>query len=332
MADTSLNPIWNDPNGLDFTSDTQVGSLPIRGEKKLVPVELASTKTNSQAQKEAAALADSGDTTSEATGTTPTYEAITYAKTTLTDYVTLRIPTRPARGKSQGVFTYRFLINPKSVQVSRQTMDAHSMTRAGWQFGIWGEDTIDIHVSGTTAGQYFENGLSDRWEEFSVSYRNTMELVNLFENNGYFFEGEETDNQWSAPDYTRRRIKSQGDVELRVGNFIWSGMFVSMALNHTADTPYFNTFEFNFLAWKERFTDASPWLDTIHNSVTRGHDATVSQQLATNYTQSSVLPPPDGWSSAPQAGVPLPGGWSSSLLAAPNLTYPMSSGLSTLPK
>jgi hypothetical protein len=149
------------------------------------------------------------------------------------------------------------------------------MTRAGWQFGIWGEDTVDINVQGISAGQYFVDGLTDRWDQFSLSYRNLMELVNLFENNGYFFEGEETNLQWKAPEYSRKRIKSHSDVEMRVGNFIWSGMFTSMTLTDSADTPYFVKFNFSFLAWKERFLPSSPWISAIENNVYRGHSREV---------------------------------------------------------
>ena len=115
------------------------------------------------------------------------------------------------------------------------------------------------------------DGLTDRWDQFSLSYRNMMELVNLFENNGYFFEGEETNLQWKAPDYTRKRIKSHSDVELRVGNFIWNGMFNNMTITDTADTPYLIKFTLSFLAWKERFLPSSPWIGALENNVYRGH-------------------------------------------------------------
>jgi hypothetical protein len=327
--EVGLNPAWTDKTGKAFLDSNQVGSLPVRGEKKLVPVKL-----------ETQATAD--NTGSEETG--PIYEAISYAKTTLTDYVTIRIPSRGS--DYDGYFTYRFLINPKTVQVSRQTMDAHSMTRSGWQFGVWGEDTIDLAVSGTTAGEYFQNGLTDRWEEFSLSYQNIMGLVNVFENNGYFFEGEQANTQWNAPDFMRKRIKCQGDVEFSVGNFIWSGMFTSMTMTHTADTPYFNTFEFGFLAWKERFKTNSPWIDSIHNDVYRGHDASVMMSrfpvtaspdaITANettkdpaaLTTDTMGTLPTGWSQpAPNSplGVPLPG-WSQSTLS-PAPSYPMSTSL-----
>ena len=98
--------------------------------------------------------------------------------------------------------------------------------------------------------------------------------MNVFENNGYFFEGERgTENAtYTAPDWTRKRIKCHGDVQLIVGNFMWHGMFTEMSLTSSADTPYFNVFDLGFLAWKERFIGDTPWLSSLRNDVVRGHD------------------------------------------------------------
>lgn len=284
--DNPLNPVWDTNSNLDFTKDTQVGTLPTRGEKTLVPVQIdEGANAEYQARQEAINSGIEDATYVANTRTSPwAYEKTTGAATTLTDYVTVRIPLRSANGTAVP-YTFRFLINPKTVQVTRQTVDSHAMARGGWQFGIWGEDTIDIHMSGTSAGRFFENGLTDKMSEYTISQRNLMELVNLFENNGYFFEGERANNNWNAPGYMRKRIRSHADVELQVGNFIWSGMFLSMTINNSADTPYFCTFELNFLAWKERFASQSPWRSAITNPIpVRGHD----QEIATQATPASL--------------------------------------------
>lgn len=240
------------PTDFDLTTDQRVGMLPIRGEKRIIPVELD--------------LSNSEDSS---------ISALSYVKKTLTDYVTIRLLNR----KSEN-YTYRFLVNPKTISVAHQTLDSHSMTRAGWQFGVWGEDTIDLHISGTTAGQYHFNGTTDRYEEYSISYRNIMELMNLFENNGYTFEGDELNaSNVFAADFTRRRIKYHQDVELKVGNFIWRGMFTTMSLASTADTPFYNKFELGFLAWKEDYKKESPWRSPIINNVYRGHAKEVQDML-----------------------------------------------------
>ena len=274
----SASPLFNEmwegsdasSNKLDISWMQKIGDLPIRGEKRLVPVNTTlSSPRNSVIQGNAVG--------SESEEGVPGFEAIVNAKKTLTDYVLVRIPNRSTRFFKDPFYTFRFLINPKSVSISRQTMDATSMARGGYMFGIWGEDTLDIHLNGQTAGQYFESGLTDRWEMYSQSYRNLMELVNVFENNGYHFEGESASKNlvYAAPDYTRKRIKCHGDVQLMVGSFLWSGMFTEMTVTHTADTPYFNTFDLGFLAWKERYVNDSPWLNSIENNVVRGHDIMV---------------------------------------------------------
>ena len=145
------NPIWD---GYDLSWQQRTGTLPIRGEKRLIPVfDVFPTKQSIVPETE-----DEGS---------PVYEAITFAKRTLTDYMLVRIPNRQSNSNTDGVFTFRFLINPKTVSISRQTLDSHSMARGGYQFGIWGEDTIDIHLNGQTAGQYFQSGLTDSWERYS---------------------------------------------------------------------------------------------------------------------------------------------------------------------
>jgi len=242
MAENALYPI-----SYDLTNDQMLGKLPIRGEKKLIPIQ--SVDENDKPLS--------------------TYSGETLVKPTFTDYITIRLLNRVEMGGEP--FVFRFLINPKTISVAHQTLDSRAMTRSGWQMGVWGEDTIDLNISGSTAGQYQDGGLTDGLEEFTISYRNTMELMNLFENNGYTFEGSDTNKGYDVPDFTRRRIKSQQDVELRVGNFIWRGMFTSMNFESTADTPYYNKFSLGFLAWKEDYTNNSPWRSPKPNAVYRGH-------------------------------------------------------------
>jgi hypothetical protein len=226
-------------NGIIGFGQQKVGILSTRAEKKLVPVDV-----------------DWGSN----------YESLTASTPPTKYYLSIRIPQT-----NSYPFVFTFLINPKTISVAHQTLDSHAMTRAGWQFGVWGEDTIDLHISGLTAGQYMSNGLTDGLEEYSLSYRNSMELLNVFENNGYTFEGEELAPGPMAQDITRKRIKSHRDVEIRVGNFIWNGMFTSMSFSSTADTPFFNKFDLGFLAWKESYTSNSPWRSPLPNSVYRGH-------------------------------------------------------------
>ena len=242
------------PTNAELSTTQRLGILPIRGEKKLVPVEIGNL------------------------GAVNNFEALTARKSPLTDYITIRI-----KQPDNQMFTYRFLINPRTISIAHQTLDSRAMTRAGWQFGVWGEDTIDLHISGVTAGQYLSQGLTDGMEEWTLSYRNILELMNIFENNGYNFEGSGISAGPLAADFTRKKIKSQQDVELRVGNFIWKGMFTTMNFNSSADTPFYNKFDLGFLAWKESYTNSSPWRNPIPNGVYRGH----SQEILTAMTVES---------------------------------------------
>ena len=276
MSDDSLNPIWNTPS-FDLTSVTKVGMLPVRGETRLVPVPMLASSVAPAPQ-----LTVSGEDDSSQVPTA--YEAISFAKSTFTDYMTVSIPSRSSSKTDyyEPNFTFRFLINPHTLSISHQTADSQSMTRGGWQFGIWGEELVELHMTGMTAGDYFQNGLTDQWEEYSLSYRNVAELMNVVMNNGYWFEGEEFNPAWNAPDYTRKRIKSHGDVVVSVGNFIWNGMFTNMTHTQSAENPFYSVFDIGFIAWKERFVSGSPWLSAIRNSVYRGH----SQELIISSAQS----------------------------------------------
>lgn len=179
------------------------------------------------------------------------------AKDTLTDFINVKIN---GRKDSQGRdLIFRFLINPESLSVSRDVIDAQSYTRGGWQFGVWGANLIKITGKATTAGQYFAETLTDGLSEYTASYNNLLSFITLFENNGYWFEGERADDGPLASSFLRRRIKKHSDVVFKAGNFVWHGMFQSASINETSDTPYFNTFTFDFIAWKERFVGDSPW-------------------------------------------------------------------------
>ena len=185
----------------------------------------------------------------------------------LTDFIYVRLLDRGPDGSD---LTFRFLINPDSISASRQVIDAESLTRAGLQTGIWG-DLLDITASGSTGGQYFAGGLVDGHSEYSLVDRNLQQLITIYENNGCWFEGESgLDPGWGS-DVSLKQLGSQADVTLVFGNFVWSGCFTELSIDETADNPYYNKFSFSFMAWKERFKDDSPWINSIRNDQYFGH-------------------------------------------------------------
>lgn len=61
---------------------------------------------------------------------------------------------------------------------------------------------------------------------------------------------------------------------------MWYGMFESLTISQSADAPFLMNFQISFVAWKERFRSGSPYKDTIHNDVKRGHDYGTWQSTA----------------------------------------------------
>lgn len=278
------------------TSGQSFITLPIRGEKRIIPT-VTNPNVVSSAFSQAYRSSGQIPPTNFAPGRSALVEEsdfnVSAAISPLVEYVLVRIPNRgiTATGTPMAAAppaVYRFLINPSDVSVSRTTLDGQAMTRAGWQIGVWGEDSLQITLSGKSAGQYFAFGLTDRYQAFTESYRNLAQLQTVFENNGYWFEGEQVNEGPLAADFTRRRIKMHNDVELIVGNFMWYGMFDSLQLSQTADTPFLMNFEITFVAWKERFRSGSPYQNSITNNVERGHSYTA--WAATTTASSSGVP------------------------------------------
>lgn len=308
----------NDLSDISFAdpqyAEIAVSQLPIRGEEQVIPSQLPLETANSQMNRALEQSGSSGFVTVEKKDF-----FITAALKPFVDYVVVNLPHRglTAQGHSDPSTSasYRFLINPATVQINRQTIDQQTLTRAGWQFGVWGEDTIRITMEGKTAAQYFSLGLTDEFHLFTESYRNLQQLKMVIANNGYWFEGEQTGSTPVSGNFTRKRIKMHQDIELLVGNYIWYGMFENLDYTSDADSPFNYEWSLTFIAWKERFRSGSPYPDTIHNDVQRGHSYSsfqTTQQAATTLRQQQnagiqSLPSsaPLGLNPAPQNGGPI---------------------------
>lgn len=283
--------------------------LPIRGEKRIIAAPVSPFDANAEFEQQYRA---SGQVPPDELGYYPTGRtqlveetdfAIHAALSPYVDYVIVRLFNRGIGGNGQpdgSPAVYRFLINPSQIVVNRQMLDAQAFSRSGWQIGVWGEDSLSINIVGKTAGQYFSFGTTDRYQPFTESYRNLEQLQVVFENNGYWFEGEQAAEGPLGADFSRRIIKMHADVELIVGNFMWYGMFETLTVTQNADTPFLMDFQISFVAWKERFRKQSPYTDTFHNDVKRGHDygawrpSSIAVQQATSNlstSQSVALPP-----------------------------------------
>lgn len=304
----SVDGTMTNPNsrGINDISDVRptanLVSLPIRAEKRLIPTNVSANLIQGAFNQ---GLNDIGLTPTQGQAQVQDTDFFTYANSesrrlqNSVDFIKVRLPHRGINSSSlqpdptQAV-EYRFLTNPHTLTVNRQTVDSQSMTRGGWQFGVWGEDAFIVQIQGTSAGSYFTLGTTDEFSYYAVSYRNLMQLQELFENNGYWFEGEEANEGPLAPGYLRRRIKMHQDVELWVGNFIWSGMFDSFNISQDADHPFMLNFSLSFFVWKERYRAGSPYWGSIVNNVQRGHSYDnvegTTNTTSTNNTLSQYAP------------------------------------------
>lgn len=268
--------------------------LPVRGEKRIIP----SMVTINAKQDDIADGVAAGGQDPDKLSNVVSYSSFltSAAMKPFVDFITVRIPHRGyvngQPDKSQSA-VYRFIINPSAVQISHSAVDAQSFTRGGWQFGVWGDDVVQISLQGKTAGQYFSLGLTDLFQNFTESYRNLKQLEMVFENNGYWFEGEELGEGPLAADFTRRRIKMHQDVELTCGNFIWYGIFDQLQVSQDAENPFLSTFTITFIAWKERFRSTSPYWDNIHNDVQRGHSFGQYPNKPTQTQNPTAVPSPE---------------------------------------
>jgi hypothetical protein len=279
--------------------------LPIRGEKRIISSPVSVPEINAEFTGVAQPRKFAANTGRTQLVQDSDFNVVA-ALAPYTDYVVVRLYNRGLDGNGQPTNSpavYRFLINPSQVVVNRQTLDGQAFARSGWQIGVWGEDSLQINLTGKTAGQYFAFGTTDKYQPFTESYRNLEQLQVVFENNGYWFEGEQPAEGplGGSPDFQRRIIKMHADVELIVGNFMWYGMFESLTISQDAEAPFLMSFQITFVAWKERFRQGSPYTDTTHNDIKRGHDygawqttALAVQQAGTGFgTSSSVsLTPP----------------------------------------
>jgi hypothetical protein len=264
--------------------------LPIRADRIIVPAAGPGTISLQEA-------ANNGSILNTTQNVSPSDYEIKATLKPFTDYIVFRIPHRGTSASGAPDTTqpayFRFLVNPRTVQISHQMQDTELLTRDGWKFGVWGEAFTPINFSGKTAGQYFSLGLTDMFKEFTDSYQNLLELQSIFDNNGYWFEGE-TPATGSSPGQnlpatiSQRRIKIHQDVEVLCGEKIWSGMFDKMVVSQSADSPYLSDFTISFTAWKERYITASPYINMGECNLQRGHTYNVFDNTAAAQGQNQI--------------------------------------------
>lgn len=300
--------------------DLTLNLLPTRGEKQLIPSPVSAQNASqiistgfSQGQPTSISTQLSVTQLQDAFDTTLALEP-------LTDFVTITVQNRGVDSQGNAApgmnAVYRFLINPSNISISHSTLDSESFARSGWQLGVWGDDFVRISLSGKTPGEYFALGTTDQFAEYTESFRSLIQLEDVFENNGYWFEGEQVNegvlaagsSTSSVPsNFTRRTIKMHQDVILAVKEFIWNGMFESLDWEQDANNPFLASFTLSFVAWTEAFRTDSPYLNALPNNVQRGNAYSVYQSL-TNPTQTVTPNAANSSSGQTQTALPAPAG------------------------
>lgn len=277
--------------------------IPIRGEKRIIPTTVDAGEMSAVFESALGDDAPDDFYNGRSQLVEPNDFYIAAALEPFVDYVIIRLQNRgistTGQASSNLPAVYRFLINPAQVQISRQTLDGQAMARSGWQIGVWGEDMIQITLVGKSAGQYWSFGRTDAYQAFTESYRNLEQLQMVFENNGYWFEGEQAGEGPLAADFTRRRIKMHQDIELIVGNFVWFGMFDTLTITQSAEEPWLASFTLVFIAWKEQFRSGSPYQNLMPNNLQRGHSYSAwaaspinaANGVPSNAATTAFLPP-----------------------------------------
>lgn len=306
--DISTAPVIRPQGSQDMT----LNLLPTRGEKVLVPSPVTVTQESHILSR---GFSKGQPTTFQYPLSVSQLQGdfdLTAALAPLTDFVVIYVQNRGTDNQgnpdqsSNAVF--RFLINPATISISHTTLNSESFDRSGFQFGVWGEDMVRISLSGKTPGQYFSLGLTDEFAEYSESYRNLEQIQDVFENNGYWFEGEAANYGNTAANFTRRAIKMHQDVILAVKEFIWYGMFETFEWSQDANNPYLATWNLSFIAWKEQFRADSPYYNALANNVQRGNAYSVYAKIAPTPAPIQVPLPLTNPSGDPQLTPPQPSG------------------------
>ncbi len=300
--------------------------LPTRGEKQLIPSPVSAGQAIQIINQGFSVGQPAPPDATQVVGNLEDDFSLCAALEPLTDFVVIYVQNRgtdsqgnPLPQPNNTNAAYRFLINPATIGIAHTTLQGESFDRSGWQFGVWGEDMVRVTMSGKTPGQYFALGRTDEFAEYTASYRNMEQIQDVYENNGYFFEGESVNygnvlvssnsGTTSLPaTFTRRAIKMHQDVILVVKEFVWYGMFEDFEWTQDANNPFLADWSLSFIAWKEEFRSDSPYYNAMPNSVQRGNAYSVYSSLVTSTPATQPQPQSGPTSGQSQTAQPQPAG------------------------
>lgn len=137
-------------------------------------------------------------------------------------------------------------INPSSWNRSITKVQQNHWTRRGIKTERWGDDLEQIQARGEIGGFYtLQTGLTrfHRWQ--TPTYRNLMELVQIYKNNGCTYGKTYSEiSDFVAP--SQNRILDVGYVEILYGYEVFVGNFESFEVMESDEKPYSLSYSFTF--------------------------------------------------------------------------------------
>lgn len=135
-------------------------------------------------------------------------------------------------------------VNPSSWSRSNTKVQSNSYVRNGIKTERWGEELEQITANGSIGAFYTqESGLTRTYRRQTPSFRNLMQLVQIYKNNGCIY-GTSYEGAEEAPS-TNKRILDVGYIEILYGLELFRGTFESFTISEAADKPF--TLEYSFV-------------------------------------------------------------------------------------
>ena len=180
-------------------------------------------------------------------------------------------------------------INPRTWTRSSTKVQHNAYVRGGIKTERWGEEMDQIVASGDIGAYYTqETGLTRMFRNLSPSFRNLLQVIQTYRNNGYSF-GTTLPGGEVAPTI-HSRILDVGYVEILYGYELFSGSFDSFTLKEAANRPFTASYSFTFNVAKSisihDITDAST--DITSNSTVSGIRLSPGQQQINTDFQSEM--------------------------------------------
>ena len=124
-------------------------------------------------------------------------------------------------------------VNPGTFDMSFSKIINRGITRGGYFEEHWGDSLDTISASGSSAAFILpEVGLSVKFRRETESYRNFMDLIDVYRDNGMIYDDDGV-------------VQTVGKLRLFFDLGIYAGHFESFTHNEEAERPY--RFEYNFV-------------------------------------------------------------------------------------